>query len=121
MTCKSELCFLESDREEMEKFYSRALKKEIHLQGFEEEVEHKTKYTSGKASYVERNQAMIDLCDFCVFYFDEHYLPPLRLFSKHSSPYQPRSGTALAFKYAKRKKKHIINMFDFKNTTNNPT
>ena len=58
-------------------------------------------------SYVERNQAMIDHCDFCIFYFDENYQPEIEKFSKNSA----KSGTKLAFEYAKRRKKIIYNIF----------
>ncbi len=37
---------------------------------------------SGRALYVERNCEMIDKSDFCVFYYDENYLPPRRKYSK---------------------------------------
>lgn len=112
LTCRSEACTLESEREEWEKIYSSVLKKEVHLHGYEREIEHKTKYTSGRAAYVERNQALIDMSDFCIFYFDKDYLPPERkAYKKAFFPYQPKSGTALAYKYAQQKKKHIINMF----------
>ena len=67
---------------------------------------------AGMATYVERNQAMINASDFCVFYYDENYQPPKRKYSKHcSSFYQPNSGTKLAYTYAKQKKKAIINVF----------
>lgn len=110
-TCKSETCVLESEREKWEQIYSNLQKREVNLLGVEEEFEHKTKYTSGKASYVERNQAMINDSDFCVFYYDENYKPEMRKQSKKSiTYYQPKSGTALAYNYAKQKKKIIINM-----------
>jgi len=67
---------------------------------------------AGRASYVERNQEMIDKSNICVFYYDENYNPPLRKYSKRSlTTYQPKSGTRLAFNYAKQKKKEIINLF----------
>lgn len=67
---------------------------------------------AGKASYVERNQEMINASDFCVFYYDTEYKPPLRKQSKNVlSAYQPKSGTFLAYEYAKQKKKEIINLF----------
>ena len=87
------------------------------------------KYTSGKASYVERNQAMIDnsdYCifyvernqamidnsDYCIFYYNENYKPKPRKQSKQDiNYYQLKSGTALTYKYAKQKKKKIINIF----------
>lgn len=117
-TCRHETCTLESEREHWEKLYSEWHKKEVHLLGVEEEVEHKTKWTSGKASYVERNQAMINDSDICIFYYDETYKPNERKYSKRClTTYQPKSGTALAYNYAKQKKKQIINVFDILNET----
>ena len=111
-TCPSESCILESERKKWEEIYSHFEKREVHLLGFEKEFEHKTKYTSGKATYVERNQAMINDSNICVFYYDKNYQPAPRKKSKNSiNFYQPKSGTALAFNYAKQKKKTIINLF----------
>ncbi|MBQ9118291.1 MAG: DUF1273 family protein [Clostridia bacterium] len=100
-TCKSEGCTLEIDRQEREKIYSRFLNKEVHLLGFEEEFEHETKYVAGRASYIERNQAMINDSDFCVFYYDENYVPLTKT----------NSGTKIAYEYAVREKKNVINLF----------
>ena len=66
-TCRSESCILESEREHWENIYSSFHKREVHLLGVEEEVEFKNKWTAGKASYVERNQAMINDSDICIF------------------------------------------------------
>ena len=113
-TCKSETCVLEKEKNKWEELYSTILKKDISLLCFEEEVEHKNKYTANKASYIERNQSMIDSSDFCIFYCEENYLPEIRKFSKNSAGfYQPNSGTKLALNYAKRKKKNIINVKEF--------
>ena len=101
-TCKSEVCTLESERKKYEKTYSSVLKKEICLLGFEEEVEHKTKFQAGKASYIERNQAMIIDSDFCVFYYDKNYVPLTKT----------NSGTKIAYEYAKKKMKRTINLFE---------
>lgn len=110
-TCRSETCTLEKERQYWEEVYSHFRKEKVTLLGVEEEVEHKTKYTSGRASYVERNQAMIDDSDYCIFYYDENYQPPMRKYSKRSvCCYQPNSGTALAYNYAKQKKKIIWNL-----------
>ena len=112
-TCKSETCILESEKEKWEEIFSNIKKQEIHVLGVEEECEHKTKFSSGRGSYVERNYAMINDCDYCVFYYDERYEPEIRKYSKRSiGYYQPKSGTALAYSYAKQKKKHIINLFE---------
>lgn len=105
-TCRSETCILENEREKWEEIYSHFEKRPVTLLGVEEEVEHKTKYTAGKAQYIERNQAMIDGSDYCLFYFNPCYQPPRRKYSKHSiGDYQPKSGTQLAFDYANQRKR----------------
>lgn len=111
-TCKSEACALESQRRQLEKKRLAVMRKGACLLGVEEEFEHKTKYQSGKACYVERNQAMINDSDFCVFYYDKNYKPALKKRSKRSvCYYQPKSGTEIAFLYAMRKRKILINLF----------
>ena len=73
---------------------------------FQEQIEN-----SGKASYVERHQEMINKSDFCVIYYDENYLPPRRKNSRRElTDYQPKSGTAVAYNYAEKKKKEITNV-----------
>ncbi|MBO4692769.1 MAG: DUF1273 family protein [Clostridia bacterium] len=52
---------------------------------------------AGKAVYVERNRHMIDISDFCVFYYDRENLPATR-----------KSGTLSALDYARNRKKQII-------------
>ena len=111
-TCKSESCILENEREKWEEICSKLQKQEVHLLGVEEECEHKTKYIAGKSSYIQRNYSMINDSDYCIFYYDKNYEPEMRKYSKRSiGYYQPKSGTALAYKYAKQKKKFLINVF----------
>jgi len=110
-TCKSETCILESEREKWEKIYSCFQESQVLFVGFEEHFEHKTKYVAGKASYIERNQAMIRNSDYCIFYYDENYNPPMRKRTKRDLfEYQPKSGTAIAYEYAKQMRKIIINV-----------
>ena len=117
-TCPSEACFLENMREYWEDVFSSYHKRKITFLGVEKEIEHKTKYTAGCGSYVERNQAMIDDSDYCIFYYNEKYLPQRRKISpKYASDYQPKSGTALAYQYANRRLRTgkilgIINLFE---------
>lgn len=67
---------------------------------------------AGVARYVERNQEMINASDFCVFYYFEEYKPPLRKqYRSGISAYQAKSGTKVAYEYAKQKKKNIINVY----------
>ena len=104
---------MECEREHWEDVFGYFEKRQVNLLGFEEEVEFKNKWTAGKAGFVERNQAMINDSDLCIFFYNESYKPEKRKSSKHSlSFYQPKSGTALAFNYAKQKKKKIINIFN---------
>ncbi|MBQ7975789.1 MAG: hypothetical protein IJ300_08920 [Clostridia bacterium] len=66
---------------------------------------------AGRAAYVERNYEMIDKSTFCVIYYDKIYTPPRRRNNRRDIvDYQPKSGTKLAYEYAKRKGKNIINM-----------
>ena len=84
--------------------------KDVRINDFDAEYEHPTKYSSGRGSYVERNQAMIDDSDICVFYYDENYLPLRRKNSPRDiSDYQPKSGTRIAYEYAIKKEKRVIN------------
>ena len=67
---------------------------------------------AGKASYVERNQEMINKSDFCVVYYDENYAPPRRRNSRRDlTDYQPKSGTKVALDYAIKKGICINNVF----------
>ena len=66
----------------------------------------------GKAVYVKRNQHMIDKSSVCIVYYDENYLPARRKQSRRNlTDYQPSSGTGVAYKYAERKKRRIINVY----------
>ncbi len=68
-------------------------------------------FGAGKSAYVERNFEMINKSDFCIFYYDENYLPPRRKQSSGElSDYQPKSGTKTAYDYAVKKKKRIVNI-----------
>ena len=109
--CKHEASFLLQEKEKWEEIFSH-IKKDSNILFVDEERDFANKYTAGRASYVERNQAMIDESDYCVFYYDKNYQPPKRRMGMHKGLYQPKSGTALAFEYAKRKNKKIINLFD---------
>lgn len=105
--CKSEYVVKEEEREEMEKSWSQLLHREISLQGFEGERISDRVCNGGYASYVERNQEMIDDSDICVFYYQEGYTPEPNPYRRYSSK---KSGTELAYEYAVRKKKTVVNI-----------
>lgn len=111
---RCECVVLEANRIEQEKTISSVLHKEIRLKGFEESTTPNKMLVSGKASYIERNQIMIDASDFCIFYYDDKYAPPLKRISKKDVSgiwTSGNSGTKAAYKYALQKKKNIINIF----------
>lgn len=105
---KSEYIVKSNEREELEAGWSKLLKKEVKLKDYERGKISDRVYSAGKASYVERNEEMIDDSDYCVFFYYEDYVP------KPNNPRQTSktSGTKLAYDYAMRKKKVIINVAD---------
>ncbi len=106
--CKSEYVVKKDERERLEKEWSKLLKEEVKLKDYERGKISDRVYSAGKASYVERNEEMIDDSTYCVFFYREGYKP---------TPNNPRqssktSGTKLAYDYAVQKKKAIINIAD---------
>lgn len=105
-SCKSECACLESERERTNQIFSELLKKQVEFQGYEEDYKFPKYLTAGRASYVERNKAMIDDSDICIFYLNEEYTQK-----------NTRSGTAIAYDYAVKLSKkqngkpRIINIF----------
>ena len=92
--------------------YANDYTMQLLLKGYEDSICPKGVSNAGAASYAERNRAMIRSSGICVFYYDENYLPKRRRMSKHAiSDYQPKSGTAIAYKYAVGKNKNIINVY----------
>ena len=88
--------------------------KEYLLKSYEETIFPKEVENAGRCAYIKRNQKMIDACEICVFYFNPEYIPPAKIHTKYSSmlsSHERKSGTAIAFKYAKQKNKQIINLF----------
>ncbi len=105
---KSEYAVKPSEKARLQKSWVRVVKKEVRLKDYEGSKRSDRLINAGKASYVERNEDMINDSDYCVFYYKEGYAPPLSSRYKSSS----KSGTRLAYDYAVRKKKAIINIAD---------
>ncbi len=68
---------------------------------------------AGKCSYVERNYEMVDISTYCVFYYNENYVPMLKQQPKHGSllPPKRKSGTKIAYNYAVKRRRTIINLY----------
>lgn len=74
-----------------------------YLLGFyEESYFYSEKLITNKFSYIKRDKVMIDKSVFCIFYFNDKYIPQTKT----------QSGTRMAYEYALRKGKKIINVFD---------
>ena len=72
---------------------------------------------AGKASYVERNQEMINRSAYCIVYYNENYVPEKRKSRKNDlSDTQPKSGTRTAYEYAVKKNRTIQNVFAMEHT-----
>ena len=104
-TCRSEYAVKKEEKKDLEKSWSELLKRNITLKDYDGEMMSDRLWSAGKASYVERNQDMINASDYCVFYYNPQYLPPKRKYSKRDvCEYQPKSGTQIAFDYANQRK-----------------
>lgn len=117
-TCRSEYACMKEEKEERERIASEVTKRNIKYKDYDGEVMSDKLWLAGKASYVERNQDMINASNYCIFYYNPDYQPPRRKYSKRSvGDYQPRSGTRLAFEYVNQKKRGgkdvtIINVYE---------
>ena len=104
-TCRNEAGLLDKDKEDMERAFFTVTGERANMRSFDEIRTFDTVMVAGVSSYIQRNQAMIDDSDFCVFYYDVEYKPP-------QNGRRVQSGTALAYKYANSKKKRIFNLKD---------
>ena len=105
------------ERQRYEQIYLQIAGRKVNFREYDNAIDSQKAMNATKDTYIMRNQDMIDDSDVCVFYYDKDYLPPKRKQSpKDIADYQPQSGTAVAFAYAKQKKKRIINVFTEENT-----
>ncbi len=118
--CYEVVCELKEKYPHIQRIYVRAEcpyisddYKSYLLESYEDTYFPEKSVNAGKASYVERNQEMINNSSFCIVYYDESYQPPRRKNSKRDLlDYQPKSGTKIAYDYARKKDIEIINLFD---------
>ena len=85
--------------------------KKYLLESYEDTYYPSKMIDAGKAAYVERNYEMIDNSRYCICYYDENYMAPRRKNSRRDLlDYQPKSGTVIAFDYARKEELNIINL-----------
>ena len=83
-TCRSEYACMKDEKEERERIARAVTKRDIKYKDYDGVQQSERIYSAGKASYVERNQDMINESDYCVFYYNPYYLPTTRKQSKRS-------------------------------------
>lgn len=88
-----ERVFVRAEYENIDKSYTDYL-----LESFERTYFAESARGAGRLCYVKRNEEMIAKSDVCIFYRDESVLPRA-------------SGTNIAFLYAVKKHKTVINVF----------
>ena len=100
--------YVRSSHQYIDKSYEKYLFKFYEETYFPPKLEN-----AGKYSYVERNYEIIDTSSFCVFYYNENYVPPLSNQSNRNIflQYRRASGTKIAYNYAVKRNKIIINLY----------
>ena len=72
--------YVRSNYPNIDKSYEEYLLKSYEETYFPPKLEN-----AGKYSYVERNYEMIDNSTYCIFYYNENYVPPFKGPSKRNS------------------------------------
>lgn len=85
-------------RKSEEEWLRRFAHIDVKVQEYEEIKRSDRVDSAGRASYVERNQWMIDESDCCVLYFNEKI--------------NYKSGTKIVYEYAKQKCKQLLKLQD---------
>lgn len=105
--CYEIVCELKKKYSKIERVYVRAEYPKTNEEydkwlnsHFEKSYYYNDKLKEGKLKYIKRNEFLINSCDVCLFYYNENYLPKTK----------SKSGTRLAYEYALKKKKKIINI-----------
>jgi len=95
--CKHEEVCLVGEGDKISKIYQKITETKKSFAEYEEKKEFLKLMKAGRASYVERNNLLIDDSDFVVLYLDTNKI-------------RYKSGTYLAYEYALKSKKNIINV-----------
>ena len=101
--------YVRSDFPRISKAYEEYLLKSYEDTYFPSKIEN-----VGKCSYIKRNYEMIDNSTYCVFYYNENYIPTPKSPTKSnlSSQKKRNSGTKIAYEYALKEKKEIFNLYN---------
>ena len=72
-TCKSEYACNPEEKEETERWLEKVTKRKVEINAYEGKEQSERLQKAGKASYVERNEDLINASDYCVFYYNAYY------------------------------------------------
>ena len=106
--CYDVITQLKTEYTDIKRIYVRAeytLTNDVYEKHLQEKYEDSFYYDddlkTGRLSYIKRNEFIINASDFCLFYFNSNYKPQTNT----------KSGTAIAYNYALKKSKTIINLY----------
>ena len=99
--------YVRASFEHIDKSYEQYL-----LMSYEKTYFPKQISKAGKFAYVERNYEMINNSSVCVFYYNKNYIPQINPYNYKATILKRNSGTKIAYQYAVKKKKKIINLFE---------
>ena len=97
--------YVRSAFQNIDKLYEEYLLKHYEETYFPQKIEK-----AGKYSYVERNYEMINRATYCIFYYNENNFDLQNNANKECFYLARKSGTQVAYNYAVKKKKKIINL-----------
>lgn len=87
--------------------------KDFLLMRYDETYFLKSLLTAGNSIYIKRNYYMIDKSNYCIFYYDKNYTTCNRMSNNNLlTSFKSNSGTKIAYDYAIKTKKNIINLFN---------
>lgn len=97
--CNSEIFYLESERKEAERSLYLSFNNNITLQGFDAKLSN----NADNYSFFKRNEEMINLSDYCVFYLREESVSKIEYKRTSAFSFATKSGAKIAYEYAKNK------------------
>ncbi len=81
------------------------------LKNYEDTYYPNSVIKAGRLSYIKRNYEMINESEYCIIYFNKDYVPTKQK-NENICPRQTKSGTQIAYDYALKSQRKIINIFD---------
>ena len=112
--CKHESGCLVGAGMKMKQQIKKLTGKDVYVPEYEDIKKSDRVNSAGRASYIERNQFVIQDSDYCIFYFQMQSLLSEKKFNKQKHNNKKKSGTKYAYEYALQQKnrKKIIEIIN---------